>query len=237
MAKNLKDYREKELKFYVVGNVLVMMLLTNSLVTFYEDTSAVNAVNSLLGIGKDFFSLATIMSLVYVFVFIFDSLIPGHIKDWICSIPCGELPGKTIFDKIKSGEIKDVRFTQVQAQRKYCQIYEELEKLSGEERKRYSNSAWYKIYQAIENEPKIFTANRDYLLCRDLCIATIGILFIYLALCLMGIVSFACNVGIYCLIEIVVTNVAMRMKQKRLVVNVITVDIHKNNGVFQVALF
>ena len=69
----------------------------------------------------------------------------------------------------------DKRFTKEKALQKYANIYEIIDNLIGKEKRKASNDAWYSIYLKYENKTKIFISQRDYLLCRDLCISTLYI--------------------------------------------------------------
>jgi hypothetical protein len=225
MDNNLKDYREKELKSYVIGNALIIMTLSgifNTLLSFTE--SAENANNMLSTFGAELISAGIISSILYIYVFILDAIIPGNWKDTICSL-YRPLPGELIFEEIKD-KIKDKRFTKEDALQKYANIYEKLNSLSEKEKREVSNSSWYSIYRKYENVTKIFISNRDYLLCRDLCVSTLWIGIIYFMLCKLSIIIFNRNIVVILLIELVATNIAMRGKQKRLVYNVIATDIH-----------
>ena len=129
MDNNLKDYREKELKSYVIGNALIIMTLSgifNTLLSFTE--SAENANNMLSTFGAELISAGIISSILYIYVFILDAIIPGNWKDTICSL-YRPLPGELIFEEIKD-KIKDKRFTKEDALQKYANIYENLKSLS-----------------------------------------------------------------------------------------------------------
>ncbi|MBE6005381.1 MAG: hypothetical protein E7232_15135 [Lachnospiraceae bacterium] len=225
MDKNLKDYREKELKYYAIGNALVITLLTGVIRSIYnnlDDTS----IDVLIEIGKELMVSCILSSVLYVYLFLLDAIVPGDCKDKICML-CRKLPGETIFDDIRNGRIKDNRFTIQQFEEKYKAVFDELDKLELKNKYCLSNSTWYGIYKVWEFSPMVFVSNRDYLLCRDLCVATLWISIIYLALVLFSIIPFSCNVIITLLIEMILTNVAMRSKQKRFAVNVIATDIKK----------
>lgn len=95
-------------------------------------------------------------------------------------------------------------------------------------RDKYENANWYKIYDECKDEAKVFTANQDYLLCRDMNIITIWLLVAYIiAVFLMKILVFSWNVILFLVLEYIATNIAMRVKGKRLAYNVIAVDILK----------
>lgn len=227
MENNIKDYREKELKYYVLGNVLMIMLLTGFLETLPVSVTG-DATGVLSEIGKELLSAGIIYSVFYTYVFIFDSVIPGNWKDNICSLN-RMLPGETIFEDIVEGKIRDKRFTGEEAGKKYEAIYDAIKSRSGQDRRDASNSAWYSIYQKHEKETKVYASNRDYLLCRDMCVATLWIAVVYVTLSVLSIAPFSRRVIAILVIEAVMTNVAMRGKQKRFAYNVIAVDLHSKN--------
>ena len=109
---------------------------------------------------------------------------------------------------------------------KYANIYEIIDNLIGKEKRKASNDAWYSIYLKYENKTKIFISQRDYLLCRDLCISTLYIGLLYFVLWAFSIVAFDYRIVILLIVELIATNFAMRGKQKRFAYNVIAMDIH-----------
>lgn len=224
MDNNLKDYREKELKNFVIGNIFLIMVLTGVLDTLFgavqNDTNGV-----LLEVGKEILAAGILSSILYSFVFIFDAVISGNWKDNICNL-CRALPGEVIFDDIKHAKFHDKRFTREEVLAKYGDVYEQLEGLTGKLRKEKSNSIWYGIYRKHENVAKVFISNRDYRLCRDLCVVTIWIAIMYLFLCIFSVINFSFQILEILFVEWLLTNIAMRGKQKRLAYNVIATDIH-----------
>lgn len=225
MDNNLKNYREKELKNYVIGNVLIILTLSGifDALLHWTETNE-NITNLFSTVGAELISAGIISSIIYTYVFIFDAIIPGNWKDKFCNI-CRPLPGELIFEEIRK-KVTDKRFTQEDALKKYASIYDILDAVSGQQKHKKSNSAWYAIYRKYENETKIFISNRDYLLCRDLCVSTLWIGIMYFVLCIFSVIPFNCNIVVVLIFELISTNVAMRGKQKRLVYNVIATDIH-----------
>ena len=71
------------------------------------------------------------------------------------------------------------------------------------------------------------TANRDFLLCRDLTIITIMLMIIYFVLIGLKIIVFSKTIVAVMLIELIVSNISMRGKATRLAYNVISEDIYK----------
>lgn len=224
MNNNLKDYREKELKNYVIGNALIITVLLGIFDTLLNIKMDEVADNIFLTLSSEIISAGIFSSILYTYVFIFDAIVPGSYKDLICNL-YRPLPGEVIFEEIKE-KVNDKRFTKEEALQKYADIYENLDDLDGKEKRKMSNSAWYSIYLKHENKTKIFISQRDYLLCRDLCISTLYIGLLYFALWKFSIISFDNRIVILLIVELIATNFAMRGKQRRFAYNVIAMDIH-----------
>ena len=156
---NIKDYREKELKNYVIGNVLFFLVFSGKIQKIIEF-----GINNSVNIWGTIIESALLSSIIYIYIFLMDALIAGN----------------------------------------------------------------HKIYDECKDEAKVFTANRDYLLCRDMNIITIWLLVAYIiAVFLMKILVFSWNVILFLVLEYIATNITMRVKGKRLAYNVIAVDILK----------
>lgn len=220
----MKEYRKNELKNYLIGNILVIILFSGVLDLIYahlgNDIDVLkNAVSTLLG-------SALLSSVLYIYVYILDSMVPSKLKDAFVYFLFGR-PGDTIFEKIlKSGV--DARFTSDDAKEKYKDIYSELNQMTDKkQRERLQNSKWYRIYQSLETNETVRLSQQDFLLNRDMCIISIVILFLYVVLSLLSS-GFAINkiVVWWLIIEIIITKIAAMSKAKRFALNVITKDIH-----------
>lgn len=187
MDNNLKDYREKELKNYVIGNALIIIVLLGIFNTLLDVKMDESTNNILLTLSSEIISAGIFSSILYTYVFILDAIIPGNWKDSICNL-CRPLPGEIIFEEIRE-KANDKRFTKEKALQKYANIYEIIDNLIGKEKRKASNDAWYSIYLKYENKTKIFISQRDYLLCRDLCISTLYIGLLYFVLWAFSIVA------------------------------------------------
>ena len=76
MDKDIKNYREKELKSFVIGNILLILIssgLLDRVIVVVDETMAWSAINTIL-------ASAVFSSIIYIFVFVADSLIPGKKK-------------------------------------------------------------------------------------------------------------------------------------------------------------
>lgn len=215
---NIKDYREKELKNYIIGNILLLLSYSGNLhklITWGIDNSF-----DAWGIIVE---SALLSSILYIYLFIIDSLISGEMKFTMCYLGTEKKPGYTIFTNMKK-KLKDDRFSQNDILNKYKEIYENM---PVENRKKYENNQWFKLYNGCKNEGKVYTSHRDYLLCRDLCVSSVWLFVTYLVLVfLLNIFSFSWRICAFILFEIVITNIAMRIKGERFAYNVIAVDIY-----------
>lgn len=214
---SIKDYRNKELVAYIIANALVLLIILNILdlkemLLSSENISKI--INSFL-----------ITSCLSVFAYLGDSVLSGDIKDRLVDLWRGR-PGGKIFTKMKDNN-KDIRFTNEQLLEKYTEVYSNLP-TTPKERYQYENSRWYSIYHRYQKVEKIYNANRDYLLCRDMHIATYVMTVLYIAI---GLLSSAVDVTWQCVLYevgfLIVTNIAARQKAKRLVYNVIAYDLQQ----------
>lgn len=217
---DIKDYRNNELKNYVIGNILLVLYFSG----IFDNLFTLD-INSNLNIWKTLIESALVSSIIYIYVFLLDSLIPGDIKQKVAYFHIGKLPGYTIFTKMKQNN-KDDRFTHADIVKKYASIYSNMP-VGKKEKGKYENAQWYKIYNNYKNENKILIANRDFLLSRDLTIITIMLIIIYFILIGLKIIVFSKTIVTVMLIELIVSNISMRGKATRLAYNVISEDIYK----------
>lgn len=218
----MKDYRKDELKTYVIGNILIILMFSGLFKIFFSlSDGTIDIISKLLG-------SALLSSILYIYVFILDSFIPSKLKDFVVYFPCGR-PGDKIFEKIREKEI-DPRFTHEDAMTKYQDIYKELDLISDRKKKHvFQNSKWYGIYQSIEENPTVILAQKDFLLNRDMCIITVVILILYVLISRISkIYPIKGGALMWMLAEILLTNIAAKGKAERFALNVIAKDIHKN---------
>ena len=217
---DIKDYRNNELKNYVIGNILLMLLFSGLLEKFFTQEISNN-----LSIWGTVIESALLSSIIYIYVFLLDSLIPGNIKQNLAYFHIGKLPGYTIFTDMQI-KVKDDRFNKSDVLKKYDQVYHNMP-TDKKEREKYQNSQWYKIYCSCKNDSKILIANRDFLLCRDITIITMMLIVLYLIFCFFKIVVLSEKVVLILIAELIVSDISMRGKAKRLAYNVISEDIYK----------
>lgn len=217
--EDIKSYRDNELKYYVLGNILLILYFEGVF-----DGLWIESISKNITIIKFVIESAFVLSISYVYVFLLDSIIAGDWKFRILYFGRNHMPGCTIFSRIKKKTI-DNRFTKEQAVEYYKEIYETMPE-NKKERYEYENAKWYSIYRKYEKEKRIFVSNRDFLLCRDLCMVTISLLIIYVLFVFgLNLLHFSFRFFWFIIFELVVSNVAMRGKGMRLAYNVIAMDI------------
>lgn len=232
---NVKDYRKDELKYYVFVNVLIIILLAG----YFQNDVKICIFPSIEGI-EPIITTGIIFSLTYTYIFILDAIIPASWKDKICSLYnfWGDSPGETVFDDINQGKLNDKRYPNEVARRRYAKVFQELANFNDcyWERKHRAYSIWYGLFVKHIDQPIVFITYRDYLLCRDLVVATalITVLYFVLSPMLPCFGYTLCSRGLiflFLLFELILTGVVLRVKNRRLVQNVIAVDVHSSEGV------
>jgi len=216
---NLKDYRDKELRYYLIANIAVLLLLLD----FFHMSQSVSNIQ-ISDLISTFFNASILSSTIYVLSFVADSLFSSRIKDLLIF---GHLPGEKIFSKIKDTTI-DNRFSSEDALKKYSQVYESMPKTK-KDKYTYENVEWYKIYNKHREVTMIMLSNRDFLLCRDIYFSTIIIIIIYLFLSIIfKIIIFDLRYLCYLFVMLIISNIGTRNRAMRFVCNVITYDITNN---------
>jgi hypothetical protein len=220
--ENLKDYREKELKYYAMANILILLLLLGD-IQFQVDVTTVNVFTTVINV----FEMAFISGTIFVFTFLSDSLFPSTLKE---KLVLYRVPGETVFSKIKEKNT-DKRFTCDQAKEIYKSVYDNLPK-DKKEQYIYENSEWYKIYNKHRDVMMIKISNRDFLLCRDIYFTTIITIVLYLVLVfIFKVIIFDCKYIGYLACMFLISNVGTRNRAKRFVYNVISYDITSRKNI------
>lgn len=233
----MKDYREKEMKYYVIGNILVAMLLSGVFSGLFDISLGKDAVetnNNFMELIKSFCETALLGSVIYVYSYICDSCISSELKEFILFGKAG-LPARTIFVRIKNGEVTDKRFTTQDFKIKYSSIISSLSQISDKDkRKDASNAAWYKIYKSKKDDAAVSGTQKDYLLNRDLNTMTIFVFIFYLLVCfVLKLISFSWIFLIFIAVEFILTWIAARNKAMRYVLTVFAKDISAKEQVDQ----
>ena len=220
MEKDLKDYREKELKTFLFGNVLLVLLGTGFIQNIVEPLGADNVWKAL----AELFGSSVCLTIIYIFAFVLDSIIPGRIKERIIWPVCG-LPGRRIFTDIRDKN-RDDRFILEDALQAYEKVYKEIDKNNDKEQcGNIQNAAWYKIYQKYETHAQVYVSHRDFLLCRDM--ATLVVWVFVGTLLLYGYTGkdISSKLIIFMVVEFIILWIAAKVKGKSFVYNVIAKDL------------
>lgn len=223
MEKDIKDYRNAELKSYIIGNILLVLVssgLLDQILVVTREASLYKAVTSAL-------SSALFSAILYIFIFLADSIVPGEWKNKIIWIKFLK-PGNSIFTRIRAHN-KDSRFTCEKAKEVYKDIYSEIDKKDKSKKniENIENSSWYKIYKKHESNAQVSVSQRDFLLCRDMFVMTIFVVVGYV--CLQ--IHLNQNISLKMLgifgIEFLICWISAVIKSWRFAYNVIAIDIAK----------
>lgn len=224
IINNIKDYREKELKWYIIASILILLYLSNPITIAYNTDE--------ISLADKFFRLfdsGLIAGAICILSIIFDSLYSSDAKSRLVYFgQMAQLPAKTIFSNLKSSKWADVRFLRDDVLKKYSEVFEKMPKTE-KDRLDYENRHWNAIYNKYRENPMIYISNRDYLLCRDLYITTITMSILYGLAISVSFFPFSLVFCIYLLGMLLLLNIATRIKSKRFVINVIAFDIHNTN--------
>jgi hypothetical protein len=162
---NIKDYREKELKWYILAYLLLVLYVLNpTLLDDYGGTE--NLIDAIIGL----LSNVLLTGVICVLTFIFDSLYSTKLKEAVLFLGFTKMPGKTIFTRIKKGKLRDVRFSVTTLAETYADI---IGKIPAKEKDIFENEQWYLIYSIYKEKSMVLQAHRDFLLCRDLYTTTL----------------------------------------------------------------
>ena len=219
---NIKDYRNKELKLYMIANILII-LATSENISYNEITGNVYYIKKIV----ELLNISLISGFMSIITFLLDSLYSSNIKSKLLNLfDIIPEPGERIFSNIFNNNYKDHRIDINDALIEYNDIKVCMERLTKKEKNIFENTQWYKIYHKYRNQDMIFISNKDYLLCRDIYIATINIIILYLLFSkIFKIINFSNIYFISILILAVVSNISAHGKSKRKVYNVIAYDL------------
>ena len=174
--RNLKEYRDKELKWFLLANIILMLIESGVLDFGKLESISISDISSLLGI-------TAVSSAIYIYTFILDSILPSRVKVFLVFL-WKRQPSCTIFTDMEQ-KFEDDRFKLEDAKKKYHQIYE---RIKSEPDSFDQTPLWYEIYNKHRNNTIIFGSNPDYLLLRDMHKQTNDKLYAYFILwCFTGV--------------------------------------------------
>lgn len=220
----MKDYREKELKMYILACVLFLICLTKGYSMQMETGEKIVAISAVIDT-----TLAS--SCIYIFVYISDALFSSGLKDKLVSLfGLIKKPAYTVFGDIEKNNV-DGRFLKIEAQKHYKDIYVNMP----EDKKQvdiYQNANWYKIYSKHRDVAMIYNSNRDYLLCRDMFISTISLSVLYMISIITKLFEYNIIYILFLVTMLFVNLLTTHIKARRFVYNVIAYDLaHRDDEV------
>lgn len=113
--KNLKSYRNSELKWFLLANILLMLVTSGGLKFDSQDANVFSFISEII-------SITAVSSCAYILTFIFDSILPPIFKVKLI-FWWKKQPSCTIFtDMLKN--LQDNRFTLSTVLEKYNDIYD-----------------------------------------------------------------------------------------------------------------
>lgn len=219
---NIKEYRDKELKLYMIANLL-LILATSKIIFYDEITGNIDYIKTII----DFFNISLISGFISVITFLLDSIYSSNIKLKLLNIfDLIHSPGENIFTNLFNNNYKDNRINYNDAILVYSEIKNNMENMDKNDKRKYENSEWYKIYHEHRNVDMIWYSNKDYLLCRDLFIASINIIVIYFIFSkIFRLIVFSNIYFISITILAILSNISAHSKAKRMAYNVIAYDL------------
>lgn len=216
--KNLKEYRDNELKWYLLANILLMIVSSGFFVFGETIESWITGISSVLNV-------TVFSSAIYILTFVFDSVVPSRIKVFLVFL-WKRQPSCTIFSDMEQ-KFEDNRFALEDAKKKYAKIYE---RIKDEPKKFDQTPLWYEIYNRNRENTIVFGSNRDYLLLRDMHAQTIILMLVYIIIWRMaGNMVFSWKYIFYLTSMVILLNISARVQGKRLMYNVLSVDINQPN--------
>lgn len=212
----LKSYRENELKWFLLANILLMIANTDVFEFGATMNSLVSGIASLL-------SVTVFSSAIYILTFVLDSVIPSVVKVKMLFLWTRQ-PSCTIFTDMER-KVEDNRFAIEDAKKRYKSEYK---KIANRPKNFDQTPLWYAIYNRHRDNANVFGSNRDYLLLRDMHAQTIMLMLLYVILCFMTqTVSFSAKFIVYLTVLAIMLNIGARVRGKRVIYNVLSVDINQ----------
>lgn len=217
----MKSYRQLELKMYCVALILMYFLITGEFVAFIEAPQGQGALELIAGL----LDCAVVSSTIYIFIYILDSTYASDLKWRLVYLFCPK-PGEVIFTRIFK-RVDDTRFSEKDIQMFYGDILEVSKRLLIKKKQRsYENQQWYHIYHQYRGVEIVETSATDSRLCRDIFVATINTVLLYLMLSLWAkVMTLDCRYLLFLLGALVLSNIAARLRGMRWVYNVIAYDL------------
>ena len=220
--RDVKDYIDKELTRFVLANIIIVLLLSGQL-------DVLSDAKSISAFGISLANISIVVSPMYIYIFLLNYMYSSKFKTFIVYWLC-DIPGKTVFSRIKSGKIRDPRFANEEVVNKYKDIFLEISEYinsgSTSQIGDYENKSWYKIYQKNKDNNAVLSALREELMVRDMCVLSFNLIILLGLLYSIGYgYLFSGFSFLFLFVVYILSNVAARYRAECLVLNVIAVDI------------
>lgn len=220
--REVKDYLGNELNKFILANIIIVLLLSGRL-------DVLSDAKTITVFGISLANIGIVASPMYVYIFVLNYIYSPWLKSKLVFLWCN-MPGCTIFSDIKNCITNDPRFTKKDVMKYYADVYSAIECYDPCEEKdkilKYENSSWYKIYRKYKEDAAVRDAMRGQLLCRDACVATVSMILLLVIMSILGYGwFFNCKSFLFLIFVYILSNIAARLRAKRLVLTVIAVDI------------
>lgn len=218
----MKDYRDKELKnlmFLLFFLFLIWCTPALDVIPTSNDQNEYASLSSML-------ESAIISAVLSCATTLCDCIISSELKDKLVGLFFIPRAGETVFSRISSGRLTDIRFRTLDAAFLYKNIIHSLPPKK-KARHIYENSNWYRIYRKYQDKGQVSQSHRDYLMCRDLYTQTLSFGFMYLLSLWVfptAVVYSPRFVVLLCTLAIAF-NICTHLKMNRFVNTVIAVDV------------
>lgn len=219
----IKDYRDKELKQFVVAYFLIAV----ASVGFYALSSA-KAVGN-LSVLFEMITIDTFVGAISILVIILNELWSDKAKT---KIVYKKMPSDSVFSNISTGKIDSTGFDLEKAQA----LYSHLSKASANKQ----TAEWNLMLKKSRDEQcgNVVEAERMQLMTRDICVSTVSLLIMNLVAFLLLTIVFS-NIEeaikvfgiplIYLIVMFFITRSAARNRAGRFVILVIKNDVQRES--------
>lgn len=221
-SEYIKDYKNKELKQYV----LAYLLLSVASVGFFTSTNV--ETNNILSPIFKMVTIDLLVGAICTLVFVFNELWSDKAKTRIIY---NEMPSNTVFSDIASGKIDATEFDINIAKKMYAHLNR-----TGSNQQ---SSEWNKLLKKSRDaqQGNVIEAERMQLMTRDICMSTISLIimtiiaFFILVIVYMNMWDSLKYLGIplaYLIVMFFITRFAARNRAARFVTLVIKNDVQSN---------
>lgn len=218
----IKDYREKELKFYILAYLLVSL----AAIAFYVRQSL--GLAEFVPLIVEMIPLDLIAGVASILVFLLNDLWSDEAKT---TIVYKSKPSDTIFSDIAEGKITTSEFDIEIAKQQYFRL--------AKAKKTAQTMEWNRLLKKSRKSERgnVIEAERQQLLTRDLCISSVSLLIINLVVIVVMSVVFGSFINaikafgvpaLYIAVMFLLTKAAAKNKANRLVILVIKNDVIDN---------